>query len=251
VESQRPERGGRGGHGHREHGEDSDDSHSHSESGSCEHCHHNYQYVCNDLEWVQYLLDDAPAEYGVYMGDSSPGTPAYAGYGVFESELGTVIDTGRIQVTHPKGMVAARLPGYFSNDTCNIFYLKNDCEKYQFEWVISKPGEIIPYGVEPLRPMANGFRNYIARKRISDQKIVFGNGLPGKASFYYVDDTQAYPNQVGTSNSDFEVLTCKAKKCEFYDEFQKVRTCLINFFLLKFVRLNQLHHHRPQRLPIL
>jgi hypothetical protein len=213
VESQR--RGGRGGreHGHREHGEDSDDSHSHSESGSCEHCHHNYQYECNDLEWVQYLLDEAPAEYGVYMGDSSPGIPAYAGFGIFESAQGVAVDTGYIQITQPKGLISEMAPGYISNDSSKIYYLKNDCEKYQFEWVPFVSGQSVPFAVEALRPMANGYHDYVSRKVISAQKTVFGSGLPGKSRMDYVDITMEYPNQVGVSH-DFEVLTCKAKRCK-------------------------------------
>jgi hypothetical protein len=193
-------------HGH-------DDSHSHSDD-SCEHCHHEYQYECNDLEWKNYMLDEAPAEDGVYLGDSSPGVPAYACYGRFESALGTAIGTGRIQVTEPRGMFSHNAPGYFSNDSTKIFYLKNDCKKYHFEWVTSAPGEIIPFAVESLRPMVNGFHDYIARKKISDQKTVFGAANPGKATMFYVDETQESQNQLGTSR-DYEVLTCKAKKCEY------------------------------------
>jgi hypothetical protein len=200
------ENGEQGEHGERgEHGE------------SCEHCHDEFKYECNDLEWVNYLLDEAPAEDGFYMGDSSPGVPAYACYGIFESALGTTIGTGRIQITEPKGMFSHRAPGYFSNDSSRLFYLKNDCKKYHFEWVVSGLSETVLYGVEPLRPKANGFPDYIGRKKISDQKTVFGAGRPGKATLFYVDDTKEYPNQLGTSDV-YEVLTCKSKSCEFNQE---------------------------------
>jgi hypothetical protein len=203
VQSQgsRPE-----GQGHE--GHENGDHEKHEEN--CEHCHDEFKYECNDLEWVNYLLDEAPAEDGVYLGDSSTGIPAYACYGIFESALGTAIGTGRIQITEPKGMFSHRAPGYFSNDSSRIFYLKNDCKKYRFKWVNSAPGEIIPYAVEPLRPMANGFHDYIARKNISDKKTAFGAGRPGKGAIFYVDEF----NQLATSN-DYEVLTCKSKKCEY------------------------------------
>jgi hypothetical protein len=160
------------------------------------------------------MLDEAPAEDGVYMGDSSPGIPAYACYGIFESALGTAIGTGRIQITEPRGMFSHRIPGYFSNDTSRIYYLKNDCHKFKFEWVTAAQGEINTFGVEPLRPKADGFHNYIARKKINDQKMVFGAGLQPRASILYVDETQEYQNQLGASN-DYEILTCKARHCEY------------------------------------
>jgi hypothetical protein len=183
-------------------------------SESCENCHNDdFIYECNDLEWVKYLLDDAPAEDGVYLGDSSPGIPAYAGYSILESAIGTGVTPGRIQITEPKGMFTPHAPGYFSNDTFHIFYLKDDCKKYKFEWVPSKSGEIIPFAVEPLRPMINGFHDYVARKSINSQKTVFGAGIPGKATIFYIDETNEYPNQLVADRGEYEVLTCKAKKC--------------------------------------
>lgn len=143
------------------------------------------------------------------MGDLSPGDPAFACYGKFSSGIGNSYGTGYIRISEPKGMVSHRAPGFFSNDSSKIYYLKNDC-KFKFEWVPSSNGEIVPFAVEPYLPLANGLHDFIARKKISDTEMVFDSAVISIGAIAYVDDDQKL-----TFSHEYEVLTCKSTHCKF------------------------------------
>lgn len=80
--------------GHRNKDETSDDDCHHE---SCSHSH-EYIFQCNNNEWVRYMLDEAPAEEGLFYGDYAPGNPGFVGYvsSPFPSPA-------RIQIKNPKG----------------------------------------------------------------------------------------------------------------------------------------------------
>lgn len=185
-------------HEHPEHGCESCE-HSHS----CESCEREFIHKCNNNEWVNYLLDDAPAEDGLYYGDLEPGVPTYVGYG----ELNSVILPGQIQITKGLFMFLAQRV-QLKTDSANIYYLKKDCHHHKYEWVNSTGTSIVPFALEPKEASANGFPTYIAKISI-DGKVYFGFvGLPGGYMIYY--DEFGKPRR----SADYEVLTCKSKVCK-------------------------------------
>ena len=66
------------------------------------------------------MLDEAPAEDGVYVGDSQPGIPTFVG-GYYPTKYPI-----SISITNPKGGYLEK-PQKFFNDSATLFYLKKDC----------------------------------------------------------------------------------------------------------------------------
>lgn len=180
---------------------------SSSESREC--CTKPFKYRCNNNEWVNYMLDDAPAEEGVYYGDYGAGNPGFVGCGSVIQERGP----SRIQIIEPKGNYQVYGSGeQYLNDTTRMWYLKNNCD-HQYTWVNSSNGEILPYAVEPFEDNANGFTIYVGRKVIKNDTVAAGIIVPMLGVMYYADI-----NKKMQQPREYEVLVCKSKKCKkFYD----------------------------------
>lgn len=184
-------------------------SHPHSgsrSSESCETCKATYKFQCNDNEWLPYMLDDAPAEEGIFYGDYGAGNPGFVGCGgVGDERL-----PARIQILEPKGAFEIYGKGEtFINDSAHMWYLKRNCE-HQYTWESSLNGQISPYGVEPISRNVNGYPIFVGRKVIDKYTVAAGKVLPLSGTMSYVS-TDGQRHRV----TDFEVLVCRSKKCEF------------------------------------
>lgn len=186
---------------------DVDDDHSEHHEKSEHHEHHEkeFKYKCNNNKWVNYLLDEAPAEYGVYYGDKEPGFPTFIGYTVFNP----FVLHGYIQIINPKGLTFFGSQGLgFSNDSSQIFYLKKDCH-HRYDWINSTGTTVVPFAIEPKESNANGYPSYIARKFI-EEKLYFGHVPVIGGLMFYVDSLG-----IIRRSSEYEVLTCVSDHCEF------------------------------------
>jgi hypothetical protein len=147
------------------------------------------------------MLDEAPAEDGLYYGDSEPGVPGYVG-GFAPNYFPT-----RIRITDPKGGFPFINGEKFINDSSLIFYLKKDCH-HKYEWVNATLSQEFPFAIQPFKEEAAGFSVYIGRIEFEDFKafltVVNLNGLAG-----YTDK-----NGVTYFVKEYQVLTCKSKVFE-------------------------------------
>jgi len=179
--------------------------HGDNSSDSCEDCKPSYKFRCNNNEWVNYMLDDAPAEEGVYLGDHGEGNPGFIGCGSVIQERGP----SRIQIIEPKGNYQVYGGGEaFLNDTSRMWYLKKNCD-HQYTWVNSSDGELLTYAVEPFEDNANGFPIYVGRKVIKNDTVAAGIIVPFLGVMYYAD-----MNKKMHQPREYEVLICKSKKFE-------------------------------------
>jgi len=185
-----------------------DDKKTHSGSSSsesCENCKPSYKFRCNNNEWVNYMLDDAPAEEGVYLGDFGAGNPGFIGCGSVAGERGP----SRIQIIEPKGNYQIYGSAeVLINDTSRMWYLKKNCD-HQYTWVNATNGEILPFAVEPFEDNANGFAMYVGRKIIKNDTVAVGCVIPFMGVMYY-----AGANKKQMHDKTYEVLICKSKKFE-------------------------------------
>lgn len=176
-------------------------------SESCENgkCKKEFKYRCNNLEWVPYKLDEAPAEDGVYLGDDSEGNPGFIGCSSVNGEIGT----SRIQISCPQGSYQVYF-GYeaFINDTKRMWYLKNNCD-HQYTWINSSSGKLHPFGLEVFEEKVNGFEMYVGRRNLADGSVAAGIAVPSLGVMYYADEAR---NQLQVR--EYEILICKSRVCE-------------------------------------
>jgi hypothetical protein len=179
---------------------DTRSSEDHSGSHSCESCEKDFKYKCNNNEWVNYMLDEQPAEDGIYVGDSKPGIPIFVG-GFFPGKYPV-----GISITNPKGgtLIKSKV---FLNNSATLHYLKRDCH-HKYEWVNSSNGEIEPYGMQAFYEDATGSSVYIARKVFTDY-TAFTEVFASLGFAAYLDKDG---NTINTK--EYQVLTCKSKHFE-------------------------------------
>jgi hypothetical protein len=181
-----------------------DESHEeHSEK--CESCEKEFNYKCNNNEWLSYLLNDAPGEEGLFYGFTKSNEATFVGYG----ELDSYILPGQVQITNPKGVfVFLAQRTLLLNDSSKMFYLKKNCDDHKYDWVNSTGTSVVPFALEPKEANVNGFPTYIARKLINGELYFGFVALPGGYMIYY--------DSFGKSRttSEYEVLTCKSKVCK-------------------------------------
>jgi hypothetical protein len=184
-------------HHHHHHSHSSEDQ---SDSHSCETCEEKFKYKCNNNEWVNYMLDEAPAEDGIYVGDSKPGIPIFVG-GYYPSKFPV-----GISITEPKGGFLPQ-PQMFFNDSSEVFYLKKDCH-HKYEWVNSSNAEILDYALQAFQENAVGTPIYIGRKVFNDYTSFLFASISVNLAYYI--------NNKGTTEktSEYQVLTCKSKHFE-------------------------------------
>jgi len=183
-----------------------------SSSESCETCECKFKFKCNNNEWVNYMLDDAPAEEGVYLGDFGAGNPGFVGAGMYAREHAPA----RVQIMAPKGVFEVFGTGeVFINDTARMWFLKKNCD-HQYTWVNSSNGELLPFAVEPIEEKVNGFTMYVGRKVIRNDTVAAGIVTPVSGSMFYADT-----NGKMHLPREYEVLICKSKK---YEEPKPART---------------------------
>jgi hypothetical protein len=182
--------------------EESSHSHSHSGSHSCETCRRKFIYKCNNNEWVNYNLDEAPAEDGIYIGDKSPGIPTFIG-GHFPSKQPL-----RIDITDPKGGKVPFQPNEIVlRDPSTVFYLKRSCD-HKYEWVNSTGREFVQNAVYAFYENSLGFTAYFGRKIIGElAAFVVAVPMSGYGTYTDLDG-------INQRTDEYQVLTCKSRVFE-------------------------------------
>lgn len=172
-------------------------------------------------EWVNYLLDDAPASEGLLAGKYL-GQNVYVGR-VLENGL---VGGGSIRTQDPKGAYAPGYGGEIRITDSNFMWFLADNENYLFKWVTSGNGSKVPFAVEVSDCEASdGFFSYISKVNFEESTTI-GTVFVASGYNYYVD-----MNKIMRKSNEYTVLTCRSKVCKLSLEKNHPSVNFVNFRL--------------------
>ncbi|KAG5667240.1 hypothetical protein PVAND_015230 [Polypedilum vanderplanki] len=174
-----------------------------------------YKYNCAN-KFYRYYLDNEPIEYGLSAGYYEPGKEAYIGLSLYS---GNTYNFGRLQI-NPPGIELCNVggPGYFLNDSSQIWYLYND-KHHNYKWVDSSDGKVVENAIE-VGEDALGYLLYIGKIQKKDEPVIIGVVVPFMGVMYYVD----HDGISKKTTTDYQVLTCRSCRKEEKIPMPKIDT---------------------------